>query len=265
MSTANDSNSAVFAQYARYYDLLYRDKDYAGEAAFVARLIDQPGGGRRLLELGCGTGRHAIELARHGWSVTGVDLSAGMVARAEARQKELPPELSSRLKFGQGDVRSVRLDEQFDAVISLFHVMCYQTTDEDLRAAIATAAKHLKPGGRFVFDFWHGPAVQADPPTVRVKRLEDAVLEVTRIAEPEIRPAQHCVVVNYDIFLQEKAGGAVSRVRESHPMRYLFLEEIQELLRAHGLTVVASGGWQTDRPLGPDTWYGWVAAERTPR
>lgn len=63
---------SVFDAYARYYDLLYREKDYAGEAAFVDQQLRKNGcAGSAMLELGCGTGRHAIELARLGWSLTG--------------------------------------------------------------------------------------------------------------------------------------------------------------------------------------------------
>lgn len=64
----------VFGDYARYYNVLYQDKDYAGEADFVLSCLkrrhEAP---RTLLDLGCGTGRHALEMARRGVSVTGVD------------------------------------------------------------------------------------------------------------------------------------------------------------------------------------------------
>lgn len=257
------ADSGVFDQYARYYDLLYQDKDYAGEARFVSeRLKSHGGAGHDLLELGCGTGRHGVEFARLGYQVTGVDLSAEMVKQAGERAKELPQELRDRLKFSAGDVRTARVGRTFDAVISLFHVMSYQTTTNDLKAAIKTAATHLKPGGLFLFDFWHGPAVVADPPVVRVKRLEDAALEVTRIAEPVIQAIRNRVIVNYHIILKNKLTGRLSEVRESHPMRYLFLSELSGLLAEQGITVVDSGGWASSRPLGPDTWFGFVVGRQ---
>lgn len=255
--------SGVFDQYARYYDLLYRDKDYAGEARFVSERLKAHGvSGQELLELGCGTGRHALEFARLGYRVTGVDLSENMVKHARERARGLSPDLGAYLQFTAGDVRTVRLEQIFDAVISLFHVMSYQTTTEDLRAAIKTAFTHLKPGGVFLFDFWYGPAVVVDPPVVRVKRLEDADLEVTRIAEPSIQAEQQCVVVNYHVFLKIKLTGGLSEVRESHPMRYLFLPELTQLLSEQGFAVLDSGGWCSQRPLGEDTWFGYVAAKR---
>jgi ubiquinone/menaquinone biosynthesis C-methylase UbiE len=99
----------VFNHYARYYDLLYRDKDYAGEAAFVHQQLARAGrAGSTMLELGCGTGRHALEFARHGWSVTGYDLSEGMVEQAQRRAGEMVPALAEKLKFAVGDARRVR-------------------------------------------------------------------------------------------------------------------------------------------------------------
>lgn len=257
---------SVFGAYARYYDLLYRDKDYAAEAAFVSGMLRAAApGATTLLELGCGTGRHALELARLGWRVSGVDLSAEMVAGARARLRAAPPDMAGRLDFSEGDVRRVRLHRRFDAVISLFHVMSYQTTNEDLSAAVTTAAVHLSPGGMFFFDFWYGPAVLTDPPATRVKRLENETLQVTRIAEPTMRPESNGVVVNYDIFLKEQATGAISEVKEQHPMRYLFLPEIAVLLQQHGMTVQRSSAWMNAaRPLGPDTWYGCVMARLEP-
>jgi len=76
----------VFDAYASYYDLLYRDKDYAGESRYVLDLLAQQGiPGGQLLELGCGTGRHAEHFGSAGFRVHGIDLSEKMVARAEER------------------------------------------------------------------------------------------------------------------------------------------------------------------------------------
>lgn len=263
MSEQPAQGTGVFDQYARYYDLLYREKDYAGEARFVSERLKSHGGTEsELLELGCGTGRHGVEFARLGYRVTGVDLSENMVSQAQARAKSLPASMAEQLQFSTGDVRTVRLGRKFDAAISLFHVMSYQTTTEDLQAAFKTAAMHLKPGGLFLFDFWHGPAVVADPPVVRVKRLEDEELEVIRIAEPDVQPGRNMVIVNYQIFLRTKQSGLLSEVRESHPMRYIFLPEMEALLAEQGFTSVESGGWCSGRPLGPDTWFGFITARK---
>ena len=146
---------SIFSAYSRYYDLLNHDKDYAGDARYVFDLLTRHApGARHVVETGCGTGGHACELAALGLDVHGVDISAGMLEMAEQKRSSLAPELAHRLRFTQGDLRTVRLGERADAVISLFHVMSYQTSNADLTAAFATAREHLAEGGVFIFDCW---------------------------------------------------------------------------------------------------------------
>lgn len=219
-----------FDLYTRYYDLLYRDKDYAGEAAYVAQALRRRCPKvRRVLELGCGTGGHAEHLARMGFEVHGIDLSDSMLARAEARRASLPTELSERLSFSCGDARSVRVvpEQPFDAVIALFHVMSYQTVNADVAAVYRTAQVHLAPGGVFLFDYWNGAAVLSQKPEVRVRRLCAQGLEVTRVAEPVMHWDRNVCDVNYTLWV--RAGGPqapLHQVSEKHPMRYLFQPEL---------------------------------------
>jgi len=248
--------SQVFDTYAHYYDLLYRDKDYAGESEYVAAHIrKQVPQAKRILELGCGTGAHAEHLAHMGYTVHGVDMSDAMFARAEARKTSLPPEVAARLSFGLGDVRTVRTGKTYDAVISLFHVMSYQTINADLEAAFETASVHLQPGGLFLFDFWYGPAVLTQRPDVRVKRLEDDEIKVTRIAEPAMHVNENMVDVNYTVLIEEKATGQMEQIKETHQMRYLFLPELQ-CYCAGRFKKSASHAWMTSDPLNVDAWSG---------
>ena len=246
---------SVFAAYSRYYDLLYRDKDYAGEARYVLGLLERHAAGcRRIIEIGCGTGGHARELAKLGLGVYGVDMSAGMLETAEQKRTSLSPELAAHIRFTQGDARTVRLGERADAVISLFHVMSYQTSNADITAAFATAREHLGEGGVFLFDCWYGPAVLTERPAVRVKRLEDVETSVTRIAEPVMNAADNTVDVNYTVLIRDRKTAADEVLRESHRMRYLFTPEIDLLLAANGMSLVASHEWMTDAPPGLNSW-----------
>jgi SAM-dependent methyltransferase len=252
---------SVFGAYSHYYNLLYKDKDYAGESRYVAGIVrkHRPGA-KNLLDLGCGTGRHDLLLAGMGYEVTGVDLSEEMLAVARAQQAALNPYCSttngscSSLSFVHGDIRTVRLDRTFDVVISLFHVMSYQTTNDDLQAAFATVREHLKPGGLFIFDCWYGPAVLTDRPAVRVKRLEDEYTSVIRLAEPVMHPNENLVDVNYQVFVRDTSDSSVQELRETHTMRYLFASEIELLCTVSGLRVDHFCEFMGDRTPGFDTW-----------
>ena len=156
--------------------------------------------------------------------------------------------------FVQGDVRTVRLDKTFDVVVSLFHVMSYQTRNQDLQAALTTIREHLKPGGLFVFDCWYGPAVLSDPPTVRIKRLEDDDTQVTRLAEPVMHPNENLVDVNYQVFIKDKRTGAVDELRETHTTRYFFGPELHHFCELAGLTLERSSPFMAEGKPGFDTW-----------
>lgn len=248
----------VFGSYSKYYNLLYRDKDYAGEARYVHSLIQRHrAGAASILDLGCGTGRHAFELARFGYAVTGIDRSHEMLFEAQQKQSALQEVYGTNItlpEFCQGDVRAIRIDGKFDVITALFHVMSYQTSNQDLRAVFATARAHLVSGGLFLFDCWYGPAVLSDPPVTRVKRLHDDEIEVLRIAEPEHRPAENLVDVNYQVLITDKATGRVDELRETHRMRYLFSPEVAEFFSDNGMQPLTAEEWLTARPPGTDTW-----------
>jgi SAM-dependent methyltransferase len=253
---------SVFGSYSRYYNLLYQDKDYAGEASYIRSLIRQHHpNAHSLLDLGCGTGRHVLLLAEDGLRVAGIDRSPEMLAAARAQLSEAAPATAARRsasgaepEFFQGDVRTVRIDRKFDVVVSLFHVMSYQTTNDDLKAAFSTAAAHLSPGGLFIFDCWYGPAVLTDRPVVRIRRLEDEHVSVTRLAEPVLHPDTNTVDVNYTVLIKDKLSGALDELRETHTMRYLFSPEVEMLLAASGLQLKESVAFMSDQALGFDTW-----------
>ena len=173
----------AFGEYAKYYDLLNADKDYASESAFVGEIIHRHAPeARSLLELGCGSARHALELIRKGFAITGIDLSSQMIARGQAQIAQLPLELRSKIKLMQGDATRFTSATPYDAVISLFHVINYQTTNDALKGIFEAARAALAEDGIFIFDFWYGPAVLSERPQVRVKRVEAAEVCVTRIA-----------------------------------------------------------------------------------
>jgi SAM-dependent methyltransferase len=121
----------VFGNYAHYYNLLYRDKDYAGEAKFIHQLLQTYAPSTQsILELGCGTGTHAQLLAKEGYEVHGVDLSTQMLEQASDRFSQLPQELASRLLFlmeifGQSD--------STDSLMRSSHFSTYSATRRPMK------------------------------------------------------------------------------------------------------------------------------------
>lgn len=248
------NSTAVFADYARYYDLLYRDKDYAAEADYVARLIRRfHSKAQSILELGSGTGIHASLLAEKGFTVHGIERSPEMLARSLVLTEKMGV-IHSRPVFSLGDIRKIRLNERFDAAIALFHVISYQTTNEDVTAVFETARHHLEPGGVFIFDVWYGPAVLTERPAVRIKRIADEKIEVTRLAEPELHPNENCVDVHYHVFVRDLATHAVVEFKEPHAMRYFFKPEIERIAGQARFQCLHVEEWLSGKAAGCDTW-----------
>lgn len=248
--------SAAFELYGQYYDLLYEDKDYAAEEAYVAAKLEAlHAGPKRILEFGCGTGGHAELLAQRGYDVVGVERSEAMYRRAVDRAGQLnAQELDGSFQPVHQDARSYRSPRPFDAVISLFHVVSYQTEQSAVREFFASAARHLESGGLFIFDIWYGPAVLTQRPEVRVKRIGNDQLEIVRLAEPTLRYAENVVDVDYQIFARTSGSTAWHTFCERHSMRYFFSTEISEFAQRAGMLVVESEQWLTGAPLSDRSW-----------
>jgi SAM-dependent methyltransferase len=246
---------STFQHYSAYYDLLYRDKDYAAEAEYVARTIRSfVPGARTVLELGSGTGRHGRLLAGLGFDVHGIERSAEMVSVATAASAQAAAPTAGSFTCEVGDLCTATVGRTFDAVISLFHVISYQTTNQALLAAFHVAANHVGPGGVFLFDVWHGPAVLMERPAVRVKEVADERHRVTRTARPELDTNGSTVKVVYEMECEHRESGETFQFSEEHLMRYLLPTEIDLLASSAGLRRVAFEEFLTGSLPSPSTW-----------
>jgi SAM-dependent methyltransferase len=244
-----------FGEYAAVYDLIYRDKDYPREAQFVARLLDRCLGKRTtqtsVLDLACGTGRHAQELTRLGYHVEGSDLSADMVTVARERTKSL----GLSIDFHNESFQSCdRIGRKFDAVIAMFSAIDYLTDYTDLTNSLKNIRGLLREGGVFIFDFWNGNAVLKNHSPVRIKRVEKENDAVIRISNTSLDTISQITTVNFD-FILLKGGSIVREFFEVHQIRYFFPKEMMDLLAANLFEVVHRCPFlKEDSELDPDDW-----------
>lgn len=244
-----------FQKYSAFYDLLYHDKDYAAEAAYVAQKIRNPiPRARTILELGSGTGRHGRLLAGMGFDVHGIERSPDMVSFARVASCTPSSETAGSFSCEVGDICTANLGRTFDAVISLFHVMSYQTTNQALQAAFQVAANHLSPGGLFLFDVWHGPAVLSQRPSERVKEVADECYRVKRTARPELDTNRSTVKVVFQMNCEDRPCGENFQFSEEHLLRYLFPTEVDLLAENCGLHRIIAEEFLTGEPPSPSTW-----------
>ncbi len=224
-----------FVDYAYYYNAFYKDKDYAKEARDVDLILKEYGDNvKDILVFGCGTGNHDEEFINLGYRCHGIDMSSGMIneARKKAEAKHLD------IEYEVADIRNYEPRRKYDAVISLFHVMSYQTGNDDIKSAFRSARAALSKGGLLLFDAWYGPGVLTEPPEVRIKEVEDANNRLVRLCRPVIYDKKNTVDVNYEILVLDNESKSVSSIKETHRMRYFFYPEMEEYLCEEGFKLI---------------------------
>jgi SAM-dependent methyltransferase len=228
-----------FATLAPFYDLDL--EGYEDDIRLYEQLLHT--GVRRVLELGCGTGRVAAALARSGIEVTGVDLSPAMLDAARERVAGLP------VRLVEADMRSLDLGERFDAVLVPLGGLQHLKTVDDLVAAMETISRHLEPEGiaaadveaPHADDFTPGP----QPVVEHWTRERDGGL-VTKWVAVDARPSEGLREVTWH-FDAQPVEGPLRRVTQRFLLRTLTPGEIALAARLAGLAVTGEfGGYRLE-------------------
>ncbi|MDQ6472075.1 class I SAM-dependent methyltransferase [Flavobacterium sp. LHD-80] len=239
---------ANFQNYSKYYDLLYKDKNYKEEVDYIIQVLKEfDSSAKNILELGSGSGSHAYFLSQNGFNITGIERSQSMVQ--ESLQKKI-----LNFKPIQADITDFEVNQEFDAVISLFHVISYLTHNDSLINCLRLVHKHLKPHGIFLFDFWYTPAVYSLKPETRIKRLEDESISVVRIAESTVHTLTNIVDVNFEVHIQDKKTSQTEVLKELHPMRHFSIPELDLLAKIAGFEILKSEEFLTKNEPSENTW-----------
>lgn len=140
----------MYRDHADVYDLIYSFKDYKKESQKIIKLIHQYqySNGKKLLELGCGTGKHLQYFAR-AFDCLGTDVNEGILAQAKQKHPAI--------QFKKVNMVQLKLNRKFDAIISLFSAIGYVKTLPNLRKTIHAIGRHLKKGGVVVIEPWFSP------------------------------------------------------------------------------------------------------------
>lgn len=246
--------SAYEGRHGEIYDLLYADKPYASEAEFVDRLIRRHSDerARTILELACGTGSHALELAKRGYVVTATDVSETLLA--QAREKQKSTELSVTVAWQDMTTLDVR-GRPFDAAMCLFDSIGYVLTNESLTEVFAGVREHLRDNGLFIIEFWHASAMLRGYQPVRLRRVRTDTGEILRLSETILDIEQQTATVRYSI-LEPANGDLVSIEMETQRNRFFLIQEMKALGRSNGFLPLAwHAGYSDDEAIDLDTWH----------
>lgn len=224
-----------FDIYADYYDL-----DYGGMEAdlFVIQQFATRCGSP-ILELGCGTGRVLLSLARGGYQVTGVDSSAGMLE--VARRKIAAEGLGDRVTLALQDMRELDLEGRFNLAFAAINSFMHMLTTDDQLDALGHIRRHLNPGGVLLLDLFN-PGLDRLLDYRGQVRLDKVMTEpdtgrpLMRFATERVDLAQQTIHVTYIVDEMDK-DASVKRTLFPFSLRYLFRYELELLLRHAGFVV----------------------------
>ncbi|MEK6826889.1 MAG: methyltransferase domain-containing protein, partial [Nanoarchaeota archaeon] len=216
--------------YAEYYDLFNRGKDYSKECDFLDGVFKKsvlPI--KKILDLGCGTGIHDAELAKRGYNITGLDLSPKMI--------QIAKEKNPGMNFLVGDMSNFDINEKFDCIICMFSAIGYLTENKQIENFFKTARKHLNENGLLLIDCWNGLGVIHEPPSSREKIMEVERLKIVRKSFPIIDYAHHSVDIRFDISVFED-GNLIDSYEEKHKVRFFFPQELRKYAEDEGIELI---------------------------
>ncbi len=242
----DDFSAYETAEAAALYDAVFAGRD---DAAFWLAMAAASGG--PVLELGCGTGRVLLPLARAGFEITGIDLSAPMVEHCRAKLHGEPAAVRDRVRLLVGDMTAFDLGRRFALIICPFGSFHHLRTVEQQLACLERCRTHLQPHGRLVLDLLNpDPAPPAYLRDEEQAAQEAAAEEIDWTDGRRIRSSM--TVTGYQRTLQcsectmtyevVEVDGTTRSVTETFPLRYVFRYELEHLLARAGFSLVTLHG-----------------------
>lgn len=239
---------ALYDETARWYDAAHDALvDHAADITALRALFATHATRdvRRVLDLGCGTGTHAILLDHAGFDVDALDASSGQLTVARAKADRA----GARVRLHHADMAKPLPAGEWDATISLNASFTYLVDDDVAARVLARLVERVPPGGLLVIDAWE--AERVEPAKTFDRHVADDGAEVLRLVERAVAGGRVYLAVE-TMVLHE--GRVVDRARESHRMRARTQPEMRALL--------AENGWEVRDRRERAKGRAWVTARR---
>lgn len=244
--------SAFYTTVARFYDSENADK--SDDLEMYSRLAADTDG--EILDVGCGTGRVLLHLARSGRRVHGIDNDCAMLDRLDKKLAQLP-QLRDYISYLRGDILERRMDQSFSLILLTYNALMHFHEQETQIVLLKKLRACLDDGGRLVIDLPNaGPAFAAedsDALTFERSFLDRDTGHLVMLQSLNyLDRAQQMLTVEW-IYDEIDGSGGVKRLIAPHKLRYFFLPELQLLLERAGFTLKAVYGDTDDAPYDADS------------
>ena len=242
-----------YARIAGLYDHVpaYRDR---GDIAFFTDAATRARG--EVLELGCGTGRVLVPIARAGCRITGLDASPSMLRVCSAHLEREPSGVRERVTLTEGDMRSFSLGRTFSLITTPFRSFQHLLTVEEQLATLRAIREHLSADGTFILDVFNPsldalanrPMGEEFPDTAPYEMADGRRFE----RRGRIRSHDRTRQINEVelIYYLTDTSGRVEQFVHSFAMRYFFRYEAEHLLARAGFAVQQVFGGYRNEPFG---------------
>lgn len=242
----------MYDHIAYYYDLTHGD--LTEDVPFVLKLARQLGG--PALELGCGSGRLLLPLAQAGLSVTGLDNSAAMLARARQKLAQADTAVQNRVQLVAGDMTDFALDGRFALTLIPYNTFLHLDGAQAL-ATLRCARNHLQADGRLLIDLAN-PFAMADTPPDTLLSLENCLTDpatgdtILHFAANRLDTVEQILHITW-VYDRSPAGGPVQRVVAQADYHYRYPHQMELLLREAGFPYFSLWGDYEEVPFAEDS------------
>ena len=227
-----------FSLEAEFYDKIWGRYDYDADVKFLEGLF-RDYGCESVVDIGCGTGNHAIRLSRSGFKVTGLDISSAMLKIAKEKGRE------AKIRFIRADMRKLEnvipKGQKFDAAICLGTTFSHLITNRDVQAFLIGLHKMLRKNGLFIFNARNARKIDEE-------RLNKLILDHMIIREKlqllllfynTRHTGNRNVIVWRPIYLIKKSGKVDLQIRE-HKLRWFQFSRLKRMSIENGFEVAAT-------------------------
>ena len=229
----------MFNESAHLYDLIYRHiKNYGEETGKIVQWIEKEHPpARTILDVGCGTGEHALGLAsNYGYAVDGIDIEPAFVEIAHHKN---PQGL-----FTQADMMDFTIDKSYDVILCLFSSIGYVKTLENVEKSLLNFRDHMSADGILLLEPWIEPQ-HFDGGRVYMHTCDSDEIKICRMSHSKVKDRISELYFEYLIGDQD----GIKRLNETHELGLFTREEMEDCFKKAGFTVKYDEAGLTGRGL----------------